>query len=177
LSLITRIFGTVIFIVLALETGNTQMRPDAVDWNLPDPGPDRIEVRFAYNKKSVDCKSFHLLAKLAGKIILERDFSCGFAIPPEIKSLNITNSIELELQCEEHHWKFSQLSERIFLPGYWWVATDCPPFYERQFQGQQFKDAAWINFLTIEPTGKTGFTVWKKCPKNLLKNKSSPCYD
>ena len=75
-----------------------------------------------------------------------------------------------------NRWHFSQVPERAFLWGYWWVGTDYPPF-QTEFAGSPtFKDAAWIRYLLLDPSGESGFDVYKYCPekKNV---KPGPCCD
>jgi hypothetical protein len=175
---IVKMFGILFAYILTLIYSSAQIRPDPVGRNLPDPSPDRIEVRFAYNKKTVSCEQFHLVAKFEDRILLEGDFTNGFNIPPEAKNLSKTNTIELELQCGKYRWHFIKLRESTFNSGYWWIGTDYPPFHNLYFHNKYFKDTLWISTLEVDPSeGESGFTVWKKCSKKLMKKKSSSCYD
>jgi hypothetical protein len=168
----------VLFAVLLIQISvQAQMPPDPIGRKLPDFGPDRIEVRFAYNKKTINCEVFHLIAKAEGKTIIDSDFNCGFNIPPEAKALTRDDDLDLDFQCGTYHWYFTKVGKRAFLPGYWWVGTDYPPFYDRQFQTRQYRDALWVKYLLIDPSIESGYTVWKKCSKKFKNKKPGPCYE
>jgi hypothetical protein len=173
---IARNLNILMVVLLIPAISLAQIRPDPVGRNLPNPSPNRIEVRFAYNKETVSCERFHLIAKFEGKLLFEGDFANGFDIPPEAKKLPYTHAVELELQCAKYRWHFTGLRESVFWSGYWWVGMDYPPFHDSYFHHKYFNDALWIKSLEVD-SSEVGFTVWKKCSKKLMKNKSGPCYD
>jgi hypothetical protein len=168
---------SLVILLLLMATAEAQRRPPAVGRKLPDPGPNRIEVRFALGEKAVTCKRFHLTAKVGGRVIMEGQFASGFQIPSEATTLPRNDALQPEFQCGSHRWQFTKVGERAFLPGWWWVGTDYPPFQET-FQGRpEFKDAIWIRYLIVDPTKESGFNVYKYCPANLKDQKPGPCYD
>jgi hypothetical protein len=168
--------SSLVVILLAVVTAGAQRIPPVVGRQLPDPGPYRIEVRFALGEKAVKCDYFHLTAKEEGRVIIDDLFASGFPIPPDAMTLPRNDALELEFKCGSHRWRFTNVGERAFLQGWWWVGTDFPPFQEA-FQTDQFKDAIWIRYLIIKPTEESGFTVYKFCPAKLKDKKPGPCYD
>jgi hypothetical protein len=163
-------------IVALLVAGMTwaQLRPPEIGRKLPDPGPNRIEVRFALGKKAVRCEQFYLSAKVNGQIIVEGWFASGFQVPSEAKKLPENDALELEFNCGRHRWHLNGVPEAVFRASWWWVGTDYPPFQET-FQGQaMFQDAAWIRYLIVDPQG---FFFERHCPKRFKDQKPGPCYD
>jgi len=168
---------TLVVLLLVTATVGAQRRPPEIGRKLPDPGPDRIEVRFALGEKAVKCEQFHLTAKVEGRVVMDGEFASGFQIPSEAAALPRNDALELELKCGHHRWHFTKVGERAFLAGWWWVGTDYPPFQET-FQGwPEFKDAVWIRYLIVDPTKESGFNVYKYCPAKLKDQKPGPCYD
>ena len=165
--------ATLIILMTVTLTGGAQRRPPEIGRKLPDPGPDRIEVRFAVGDKAVKCKQFHLTAKVEGRVIVDGPFASGFQISDAAKTLPRNDALELEFKCGKHRWHFTNVGERAFLPGWWWVGTDYPPFQET-FQSPQFQDAVWIRYLIVDPGG---FYVYKFCPARLKNRKPGPCYE
>lgn len=143
---------------------------------LPNPGRDRIEVRFALGEKAVECKRFHLWAKINGQVIINGKFSSSFQIPSEAKNLPHKDALELEFACGKERWRFSDVNEGAFQTGWWWVGTDYPPF-QADFQGPRFKDAIWIRYLMTDPMEGLGFDVFTLCPKELKDQVPGPCHD
>jgi hypothetical protein len=164
-------------LVLSAATIEAQRRPPEIGRHLPDPGPNRVEVRFALGEKAVECKYFRLTAKVEGHVVMAGKFASGFQIPPDALTLPRNDALELEFKCGNHRWHFTQVGERAFLPGWWWVGTDYPPFQET-FQGwPELKDAIWVRYLLVSPTVESGFTVYKFCPAKIKDQKPGPCYD
>lgn len=172
-----KVLVALISFLLVTLTAVAQRRPPEIGRKLPDPGPDRIEVRFALGEKAVKCKLFHLTAKTNGRVIMDGQFASGFRIPSEATRLSKDDEVELEFKCGKHRWHFTKVGKRAFLPGWWWVGTDCPPFQET-FQGwPELHDAAWIRYLIVDPTKESGFNVYKSCSAKLKDQKPGPCYD
>jgi len=151
---------------------NAQRRPDF--GRAPDPGPNRIEVRFALGGQAAVCRQFRLVARYEGRIVFSGKFKGGFEIPGAAKDLPRKNAVDLEFQCGRRRWHFGRVAERAFLRGYWWVGTDYPPF-QSEFQGPDYKDAAWVRYLLVDPTDDDGFDVFKYCPNSLKDVKPGPC--
>lgn len=152
-----------------------QQRPPFIGPQPPDPGPNRLEVRFAIGQQPVACKRFELTARVGGKTILAGSFASGLPLPPA--ALANHDKLDIALKCGEHKWHFSEVPPRAFLQGWWWVGTDYPPFQET-FRGyEEFKDAIWIKYLVVDPTNDSGFNVYKFCPAKLEDQKPGPCYD
>jgi hypothetical protein len=85
-------------------------------------------VRFALGEKAVKCENFHLAAKAEGRVIIDGQFASGFQIPVEAMTLPRNDALEIEFKCGDQGWHFTKVGERAFLPGWWWVGTDYPPF-------------------------------------------------
>src|SRR6266851_6956966 len=135
--------------ILALTTVGVQAQrePPEIGRKLTDPGPNRIEVRFALGEKTVKCKYFHLTAKVENHVIIDHSFESSFQIPRSATKLPRKDALELDFRCEKHRWHFTKVGERAFLSGWWWVGTDFPPFQER-FQGwPELQDAIWVRYL------------------------------
>ena len=162
--------------LLSLVTLMTHAQRKPEFGSLPEPGPDRIEVRFALGERAVTCKYFHLTANVGRQVVIDGKFASGFRIPQEAKTLPRRDALELDLKCGKQHWHFTNVSERVFLRGWWWVGTDYPPF-QTEFQGPRFQDAAWIHYLITDPVNDSGFDVYKACPAKLKDQKRGPCYD
>ncbi|HTQ97609.1 MAG TPA: hypothetical protein VMH89_12445, partial [Candidatus Acidoferrum sp.] len=113
---------------------------------LPNPGPNRINVRFALGKRAVTCDKFTLKARIGQRWIMDGKYASGFEIPGEAKDLPRNDELDLEFQCSGHLWHFTNVGERAFLPGWWWVGTDYPPF-QLELQGPQFRDAVWVRYF------------------------------
>lgn len=165
---------SLVVLLLVAATAEAQRRPPAIGRELPDPGPNRTEVRFALGEKTVTCKKFHLTARVEGRVIIQGKFASGFQVPSEVRALPRNNALELELKCGDHRWRFTKVPETALQSGWWWVGTDYPPFQET-FQGWAiFQDAAWIRYLIVDPQG---FFVERHCPTKLKDQKPGPCYD
>ena len=168
---------TLIVLVLLAIAAPSQQRPAEIGRKLPDPGQDRVEVRFALGAKALTCEQFHLTAKIDARVIIDGEFASGFQIPREAAMLPRNAALELEFKCGDHVWHFNRVGERAFLQGWWWVGTDYPPFQET-FQGwPELRDAAWVRYLIVDPTNESGFNVYKFCPAKLKDKKPGPCYD
>lgn len=168
-----------IALLLAVVTGTSsaiaQQRPPSIGPQPPDPGSDRLEVRFAMGKEPVTCKRFELTAKAGGRTILSGSFASGLSIPPA--ALTNHDKLDITLKCGEHKWHFSDVAPRAFLRGWWWVGTDYPPFQETFRGADRFKDAVWIKYLIVDPINDDGFDVYKFCPAPLKDQKPGPCFD
>ena len=151
-------------ITAAMIPSSAQRKPDFLDKQAPDPGPNRIEVRFALGDKPLLCHSFGVTAKSAGKVIFSGRFVSGFEIPRLLKNLPATMDMELSLVCGSQHWTFQQVGGRAFLPGWWWVGTDFPPFQE-EFQGEKYKNAASVRYFMVRPTKESGYDVVEMKPR------------
>ena len=154
----------------------SQQPPQGLEKQPPDPGVNRIEVRFASGNKAILCKSFYLSAKVEGRKIIEGKYSSGFTIPASAMLLPKKDLLELELKCGEYRWHFTEVGERAFSEGYWWVGTSYPPFLE-EFQAPSFGNSAWIQYLIVKPSKTSGFIVYKHCPNDLKDKKPGPCYE
>jgi hypothetical protein len=163
-----------VLIALASSAGRSQQLPPLLGRELPNPGHQRIEVRFALGVNAVECKRFHLTATHDGKIVIDGSFESGFTIPTKARHLPHVNKLDLVFSCGDNNWHFTQVGERAFLQGWWWVGTDFPPFQET-FKSDQFKDAAWIRYLIVKPTLSSGFNVYHYCPKGQEEQASGPC--
>lgn len=152
-----------------------QRRPPAIEWKFPDPGENRIEVRFAIGDKALQCAHFHLSASFDGRVIMNGRFSSGFQIPKQAKILPHRDAVDLDIRCGAYRWHFKDVGERAFLKGWWWVGTDYPPFQET-LQDPRFQDAAWIQYFIVDPVEESGFYFYHMCPSNLLQQKPGPCH-
>jgi hypothetical protein len=151
-----------VLVQLLILTASAQRKPEF--GTLPPVGPNRIEVRFAEGITTIVCKQFHLVALREGKLLLEGWFHSGFDIPKTVKNLPHRDSLELRFKCGGKKWQFSNVGERAFLPGRWWVGTDYPPFHT-EFRGPRFRSAASIEYLITDPLHEPGFDVYKITPK------------
>ena len=143
---------------------------------LTDPGPNRIEVRFALGKKAVKCEKFGLKARVGQLWLMDGEYHAGFEIPELAKELPNNDELDLEFQCGKYHWHFADVGERAFLPGWWWVGTDYPPF-QTELQGSQTRKDLWVRYLIIDPTKESGFTAYHRCPAKLKDQKPGPCFE
>ena len=153
-----------------------QRPPGTGEGVSPDPGPNRIEVRFAIGEKSLTCDRFHLVAWFEGKKLIDGDFHQGFQIPNGARSLPHEDGAVIDVKCAGDHWHFRDVPGRAFLKGWWWIGTDYPPFQEMLSRDPQFEHAAWIKYLIVAPTEESGFYVFHMCPANLQNQKPGPCY-
>jgi hypothetical protein len=165
-----------VFLVTLLSNAWGQQPPPAIGPRLPDPGPHRVEVRFAIGKTAVKCKQFHLVAREDGQILFSGSFKSGFDIPRQAENLPRRDALDLEFQCSGYRWRFSKVGERAFLHGWWWVGTDYPPFHELLWF-PELKDAIWLRYLMTDPAGDSGFLVYTYCPAKFKDQKPGPCYD
>ena len=163
-------------LVMLLSNAWGQQPPPAIGPRLLDPGPHRIEVRFAIGKTVVKCKKFHLVAREDGQILFSGSFKPGFTIPRQAENLPRRDALDLEFQCSGHRWRFSKVGERAFLHGWWWVGTDYPPFHELM-RSPDLNDAIWMRYLNVDPAEESGFYVYTYCPAKLKDQKPGPCYD
>lgn len=162
-------------LITLMTVAHAQRRPPEIGRHLPDPGPNRVEVRFAVGETAVTCKRFSLTGKVQGRVIISGKFASGFEIPTEAANLPLQDAVELEFKCGKYHWHFSKVGERAFLAGWWWVGTDHPPFQET-FQGwREFQDAVWIRYLIVDPSKESGFFVERHCPARFENDKHGPC--
>lgn len=166
-----------IFAIMTLASvAHGQRRPPEIGRQLPDPGPNHVEVRFALGEKAVTCKRFSLTGRIEGRVIIRGKFASGFQIPAESVNLPRKDALELEFKCGRHRWHFSKVGERALLPGWWWVGTDYPPFQET-FQGwPDLQDAVWIRYLIVDPHSESGFIIERHCPAKFKDQKKGPCY-
>lgn len=152
-----------------------QRPPGTGEGVSPNPGADRIEVRFAIGEKALTCDRFHLVARFEGRTIIDGDFHGGFRIPNGAKALPHKDSVDIDVRCGEDRWHFQNVGERAFLKGWWWIGTDYPPYQER-LRDPQFQKDAWVKYFIIAPTDDSGFIVYRACPSELQNQKPGPCY-
>jgi len=111
--------GFKVALVLAMVAGVlpaiAQQRPPFIGPQPRDPGPNRLEVRFAMGKQPVTCKRFQLTAEAGRQTILAGSFASGFSIPPA--ALANHYKLDIVIKCGEHKWHFSEVSPRAFLRG------------------------------------------------------------
>jgi len=150
-----------VLVLLLIVDVSAQRKPEY--GSLPPVGPNRIEVRFADGSKAIRCSRFHLIALRDGKLLLRGWFRSGFDIPATVKDLPHTDSVELRFKCGSKSWQFSNVGERAFLRGRWWVGTDYPPF-QTEFRGPRFQRAASVDYLITDPLHDSGFDVYKIRP-------------
>ena len=167
---------SVVLLSALLSNARAQQPPPAMGPPIPDPGPHRVEVRFALGKASVKCKKFSMVAKEDGHLLFKGSFKSGFDIPRQAENLPRRDALDLEFRCNGHRWRFSKVGERAFLHGWWWVGTDYPPFHELM-RSTDLKDAIWMQYLMIAPVEESGFYVYKACPAKFKDQKPGPCYD
>ena len=165
-----------IFLITLLSNARAQQPAPVIGPPLPDPGPHRVEVRFAIGKTAVKCKKFGMVAREDGQILFSGSFKSGFDIPSQAENLPRRDALDLEFRCSGHRWRFSGVGERAFLHGWWWVGTDYPPFNEH-LRSIQVKDAIWLRYLIVDPAEESGFIVWKACPAQCKDQKPGLCYD
>ena len=159
--------------LLMVSPAFAQRRPPVIGRDLPDPGPHRIEVRFALGEKPLKCRYFHLRAILDDRTIMDDRFAAGFPVPPEAEDLPNQEALELYLTCGKQRWHFTKVPENVFTSSWWWVGTDYPPFQET-LQGYDWaRDAIWIRYLIVDPQG---FFVERHCPAKFEDQKPGPCY-
>jgi hypothetical protein len=164
-----------LFGFLAVTSASSALGQREPDFGQPPPVlAGRIEVRFALGEKPLRCRKFFLRAKEPGRLIISGWFSSGFTIPPGAADLPKNDTLNVEIRCGSHRWHFTEVGERAFLTGYWWVGTDYPPF-QTELQSDQTKDAAWIAYLLIRPSSDSGFDVFYFCPPELKNQKPGPC--
>lgn len=89
-----------------------QRRPPEIGRKLYDPGPSRIQVRFALGEKAVKCENFHLAAKVEGRVIIDGQFASAFQIPAEAMTLPKNDALEIEFKCGNHRWHFTKVVQR-----------------------------------------------------------------
>jgi hypothetical protein len=172
-----RVALAIVGAAIVFSSAHSQRRPPEIGRQLPDLGPNRVEVRFAFGEKAIECHRFHLIASIEGNVIIDGRFSSGFYLPASAQTLRGKDRLEVKFQCGRYHWHFAKVGERALSPGWWWVGTDFPPFQEA-FQGwDDTKDALWIRYLIVDPRAGSGFTVYKFCPTKLKDQKPGPCYD
>jgi hypothetical protein len=167
----------VLVLLVTLLSSWGQQPPPAVGPSLPDPGPHRIEVRFAFRKTAVKCKKFHLVAREDGQVLFSGSFNSGFDIPRKAENLPRREALELDFRCSVHRWRFSKVPESAFVHGWWWVGTDYPPFHEI-LRSPDVKDAVWMRYFIVDAVGgDSGFYVFKACPAKLKDQNPGPCYE
>jgi hypothetical protein len=105
-------------------------------------------------------------------------FASGFEIPAAAAGLRgkDADTLELDFKCGKNLWKFTKVGA-AFLPGWWWVGTDYPPWQET-FESWSFaQEAEWIRYLIVDPTVEFCFIVYKYCPTRLKSQNPGPCFD
>ncbi|HEY6349499.1 MAG TPA: hypothetical protein VI636_08835 [Candidatus Angelobacter sp.] len=117
-----------------------------------------------------------MVAKEDGHLLFTGSFKSGFDIPKQVENLPRRDALELEFKCSGHRWRFSEVGERAFLHGWWWVGTDYPPFNEH-LRSLQVNDAIWLRYLIVDPAEESGFIVYKACPAKFKDQKPEPCYE
>jgi len=168
--------GAIIPVLLLVAVMIAQAQRPPEFGTTPEVGHNRIEVRFALGDQALVCRTFRLVAKHEGRILLSGTFSGGFEIPAAAKTLQDKIALDLEFRCGRHRWHFTQVGERAFLQGYWWVGTDYPPFQTAFAGDPKFKNAAWVRYLITDPMDDSGFIVYRSCPYDLRNVKSGPCF-
>ena len=158
-----------------LGTGTAQRPPGILEDRAPAPPSDRIEVRFALGEKPLLCESFNVKVKSHGRVLLDGSFSGGFTIPDKVKALPLKNALDIVLNCGQNQWHFRHAGERVFLRGWWWVGTDYPPF-QWDLKDPRFEDAAWVQYLIVDPSYDSGFYLYNQCPAKLQNKNPGPCH-
>ena len=153
----------------------TQQPPDFFDEQPKAPPPNTIEVRFAIGQNALLCDHFQLLVKDHRKILINGLFSSRFQLPTSSGIFIHRDSLDMRISCGAYHWHFQHAPRRIFLSGWWWIGTDYPPF-QRAFREPLFDDAAWVQYLIVDPSADSGFSIYHRCPIALQSQQPGPCF-
>lgn len=155
---------TIAILVLALFPSYAQRRPEVA--YSPDPGPGRVEVRFAIGKRSVNCRMFSIEVKRDDKTLVKGEFLSGFQLPVEESKTSIRRELEVRIGCGKNQWHFSRVPDKALLQGWWWIGTDYPPF-QAEFSGDRFAKCRSIRYMTVDPTNQMGFDYFETTPITL----------
>src|SRR5258706_11186954 len=139
-----------------------QVRPDL--GSPPDPGRNRVEVRFAMDKRTVKCQSFFLSMSTSRKTLLKGNFSSSFELPlsfpPSIRTVDVRAS------CGKHSWHFSRVPRKSFVEGWRWIGTDHPPF-QTEFSGPVYSRCRAIRYLLVSGSKEDGLDYFETTPRTV----------
>jgi hypothetical protein len=132
----------------------------------PEPGPNRLEVRFASGEKALTCRLFSLRIERSGRVLVDGKFTSGFQLPTGEVEPSFEEKLDVQVSCGEHLWHFSRVPSGALVQGWWWVGTDYPPF-QSEFGGQKFANCRAIRYLIVDPTHHAGFDYFETTPSTL----------
>ncbi len=131
---------------------------------LPDAPPNRIEVRFAVDKKTVTCDQFSLKVSQGTRSIVDASFGSGFDLSAgEPKSP--TPSLAVTLSCAGYVWHFDRVPTAMFQRGWWLVGTDYPPF-QSDFSCPKFANSRLIRYVQYIRNDGKRFDYYETVPKS-----------
>jgi len=151
-------------VLLAAISSSAQQMP--VFGSTPDPGADRVEVRFAIGTHPVTCRRFFLEVRREGKVLVEGDFSSGFKLSADGSKTSSSGQLDVRIGCGKYRWHFSEVPSRALSQGWWWVGTDHPPF-QSEFEGPKFARCHDIRYMIVHPTNQEGFDYFQTTPNTL----------
>ncbi len=153
--------GTLCWIVLLALPSVGQIKSGL--GKLPDTLPNRVEVRFAVDKKAVTCDQFSLKINQGNKSILDGEFGSGFDLPRGPKSA--TTPLEVTIGCAGYVWHFDRVPTAMLERGWWFVGTDYPPF-QKDFSCPKFANFRLIRYVQLVRNQGNGFDYYETVPRS-----------
>ena len=131
---------------------------------LPDAPPNRVEVRFAVDKKTVTCDQFSLKLSQQNRTLLEGSFGSGFNLPPgEPKSPK--PALDVTVGCAGYIWHFDQVPTAMLSRGWWFVGTDYPPF-QGEFSCPKFTNFRLVRYVQFVRNDGASVDYYETVPKS-----------
>jgi hypothetical protein len=131
---------------------------------LSEAPPNRIEVRFAVDKKAVTCDQLSLKVKQGDQMLLKGEFGSGFDLPPGVPK-SPKPPLDVTIGCAGYVWHFDRVPTAMLQRGWWFVGSDYPPF-QQEFSCPKFAEFRVIQYVQFVRNDGQGFTYYETMPKS-----------
>lgn len=137
---------------------------------LPDAPANRVEVRFAVDKKPVTCDQFSLKIEQGGRTIRDANFNSAFDLPVgEPKSPEPL--LTITIGCAGYIWHFDHVPTGAMQRGWWFVGTDYPPF-QSDFSCPKFAQYRLLRYLQFVRNDGSGFDYYETVPRSTTNSET-----
>jgi hypothetical protein len=131
---------------------------------LPDALPNRVEVRFAVDKKAVTCDQLSLKVKQGDQFLINGGFAAGFDLPPGVPK-SPKPALDVTIGCEGYVWHFDRVPTAMLQRGWWFVGTDYPPF-QGDFTCPKFANFQLIRYVQFVRNDGQQFEYYETVPRS-----------
>ncbi len=126
--------------------------------------PNRIEVRFAVDKKAITCDQLSLKVKQGDQFLINGSFASEVDLPPGVPK-NAKPALDVTIGCAGYVWHFDRVPAAILQRGWWFVGTDYPP-YQSDFDCPKFASFQLIRYVQFVGNDGKGLDYYETMPRS-----------